>query len=149
MSAEMASCEDIQVRELNRRASGQSFELILSPSKSNSKGNLLLSPLKKEISQDEFQKKMEAAEERRKSQGAEVLKRFAERREHEKEVIQRAVEGNCNFMKMTQEKFNQKMEVNKENRTAMMAALIEKQREKDKKIEKVRKNKEAKKEKEI
>ncbi|XP_076593514.1 stathmin 1b [Chaetodon auriga] len=149
MSAEMASCEDIQVRELNKRASGQSFELILSPSKSDSKGNLLLSPLKKQTSQDEFQKKMEAAEERRKSQGAEVLKRFAERREHEKEVIQRAVEENCNFIKMTQEKFNQKMEVNKENRTARMAALIEKQREKDKKIENVRRNKEAKKEKEI
>ncbi|XP_059195162.1 stathmin 1b [Centropristis striata] len=143
----MASLEDIQVRELNKRASGHAFEVILSPSTPDAKGEFPLSPLrKKETSLDEIKKKLEAAEERRKSQQAEVLKQLAEKREHEKEVIQKAIEEDCKFSKMVQEKLNQKMEANKENRTAQMAALNEKFKEKDKKLEEVRKNKEAMKE---
>lgn len=40
-----------------------------------------------------------------------------------------------------EEKLNQKMEANKENRTASMAALNGKFKEKDKKLDEVRKNK--------
>ncbi|XP_039973963.1 stathmin 1b [Xiphias gladius] len=140
----MASCGDIQVKELNKRASGQAFEVILSPSTPDVKGEFPLSPLKKKgTSLDEIKRKLEAAEDRRKSQEAELLKHFAEKREHEKEVIQKAIEENCNFSKMAQEKLSQKMEANEENRTARMAALNEKFKEKDKKLEEVRKNKEA------
>ncbi|XP_026148718.1 stathmin 1b [Mastacembelus armatus] len=143
----MASCGDIQVKELNKRASGQAFEVILRPSTPDTKGDSPFSPLKKKgTSLDEIKRKLEAAEERRKSLEAEVLKSFAEKREHEKEVIQKAIEENCNFSKMAQEKLHQKMEANKENRTARMAALNEKFKEKDKKLEEVRKNKEAMKE---
>lgn len=107
------------------------------------------------------------------SHEAEVLKHLAEQREHEKEVMQKAIEENVNFSKMAQEKLNQKMEANKENRSARMAALNEKFKEKvssscsgdltcppvscadwrpsylsctkqDKKLEEVRKNKDAK-----
>nr|XP_046256538.1 stathmin-like isoform X2 [Scatophagus argus] len=138
----MEICGDFEVKELNKRASGQAFEVILSPSTSDVKGEFVLSPLKKkETSLDEIKKKLEAAEERRKSQGAEVLKHLAEKREHEKEVIQKAMEESCNFSKITQEKINQKMEANKENRTARMAALNEKFKEKEKKLEEVKKNK--------
>ncbi|XP_040901103.1 stathmin 1b [Toxotes jaculatrix] len=145
----MASCGEIQVKELNKRASGQAFEVILSPTSPDAKGEFPLSPLKKrETSLDEIKKKLEAAEERRKSHEAEVLKHFAEKREHEKEVIQKAIEENCNFSKMAQEKLNQKMEANKENRTARMAALNEKFKEKDKKLEEVKRNKETMKERE-
>ncbi|TKS81878.1 Stathmin [Collichthys lucidus] len=140
----MENLGDIQVKELNKRASGQAFELILSPSAADVKAEFPLSPLKKkETSLDEIKRKLEAAEERRKSQGAEVLKHLAEKREHEKEVIQKAMEESCNFSKITQEKLNQKMEANKENRSARMAALSEKFKEKDKKLEEVKKNKEA------
>ncbi|KAG5265095.1 hypothetical protein AALO_G00261380 [Alosa alosa] len=107
----MASSGDIQVKELDKRASGQAFE---------------------------------AAEERRKSHEAEVLKHLAEKREHEKEVLQKAQEENNNFSKLAEEKLNQKMEANKENREALLAAMSEKFKEKDKKIEEVRKNKETK-----
>ncbi|XP_073342148.1 stathmin 1b [Pagrus major] len=145
----MESSGDMQVKELNRRASGQAFEVILSPSASNAKGEFPLSPLKKkETSLDEIKKKLDAAEKRRKSQGAETLKHLAEKREHEKEVVQKAMEERCNFIKITQEKLSQKMEANKENRTAQMAALNEKFKEKDKKLEEVRKNKEVMKERE-
>lgn len=59
-----------------------------------------------------------------------MLKHLAEAREHEKEVIQKAIQENCDFSKLAQEKLNQKMEANKENRTARQAALNEKFKEK-------------------
>lgn len=40
------------------------------------------------------------------------------------------MEENNNFSKMAEEKLNQKMEANKENRTAIMAAMNEKFKEK-------------------
>ncbi|CAM4702727.1 unnamed protein product [Leuciscus chuanchicus] len=141
----MASSGDFQVKELDKRASGQAFEVILSPTAPDAKGEFPLStPKKKEVSLDEIQKKLDAAEERRKNHEAEVLKHLAEKREHEKEVLQKAMEENNNFSKMAEEKLNQKMEANKENRTARMAAMNEKFKEKDKKLEEVRKNKETK-----
>ncbi|XP_022049128.1 stathmin 1b [Acanthochromis polyacanthus] len=143
----MAGSGDMQIKELNKRASGQAFEVILSPSTPDAKGEFPLSPIKKkEMSLDEIKRKLEAAEERRKSHEAERLKHLAEKREHEKEVIQKAIEENCSFMKSAQEKLNQKMEANKENHSARMAALNDKFKEKDRKLEEVRKNKEAMKE---
>uniref|UniRef100_G3NWR9 Stathmin n=1 Tax=Gasterosteus aculeatus aculeatus TaxID=481459 RepID=G3NWR9_GASAC len=139
---------DFQVKELNKRTSGHAFEVILKASTpdAKSKSPFPLSPLKKKTTLDDIKKKMETAEERRKSQEADLLKHLAEKREHEKEVIQKAAEEDSNLRKLAQEKLNQKMEANKENRTARMAALNEKFKEKDKKLEEVRKNKETKKE---
>lgn len=58
---------DIQFKELNKRASGHAFELILRPSTPDAKGEFPLSPLKKkETSLDEIKRKLVAAEERRK-----------------------------------------------------------------------------------
>ncbi|TKS89025.1 Stathmin Leukemia-associated gene protein [Collichthys lucidus] len=138
-------CDDIQVKELDKRASGQAFEVILAAPAPDAKGDFPLSPpKKKDVSLEEIQRKLDAAEERRKNHEAEVLKHLAEKREHEKEVLQKAMEENNNFSKMAEEKLNQKMEANKENRTALMAAMNEKFKEKDKKLEEVRKNKETK-----
>ncbi|XP_037641766.1 stathmin 1b [Sebastes umbrosus] len=139
----MESCGDILVKELNKRASGQAFEVILSPTTPDAKTEFPLSPLKKKApSLDEIKRKLDAAEERRKSHEADVLKHLAEKREHEKEVIQKALEEDSKFSKVTQEKLNQKMEANKENRTALLAARTEKFKEMGKKIE-VKKNKDA------
>ncbi|XP_041319069.1 stathmin [Pyrgilauda ruficollis] len=58
---------DIQVKELEKRASGQAFELILSPRSKEAVAEFPLSPpKKKDVSLEEIQKKLEAAEERRK-----------------------------------------------------------------------------------
>lgn len=162
---------DIQVKELDKRASGQAFEVILGAPAPDGKGEFPLSPpKKKDVSLEEIQRKLDAAEERRKvrrgdhklvkplewfvfclciqvvenllkwseanfplrhqNHEAEVLKHLAEKREHEKEVLQKAMEENNNFSKMAEEKLNQKMEANKENRTAIMAAMNEKFKEK-------------------
>lgn len=141
----MAALNDIQVKELDKRASGQAFEVILSSPGAEAKIEFPLSPQKKrDLSLEEIQRKLEAAEERRKSHEAEVLKHLAEKREHEKEVLQKALEENNNFSKMAEEKLHQKMEANKENRSAILAAMNEKFKEKDKKLEEVRKNRESK-----
>merc|ERR1712142_195785 len=139
----MAEAAEILVKELDKRASGQAFEVILGGA--DAKGEFPLSPpKKKDVTLDEIQKKLEDAEERRKNHEAEVLKQLAAKREHEKEVLQKAMEENNNFSKTAEEKLNQKMEANKENRTAITAAMNEKFKEKDKKLEEVRKNKETK-----
>ncbi|XP_061911026.1 stathmin 1a [Entelurus aequoreus] len=140
----MATPEDIQVKELDKRASGQAFEVILGAPAPDAKGDFpLAAPKKKDVSLEEIQRKLDAADERRKNHEAEVLKHLAEKREHEKEVQQKAMEENNNFSKMAEEKLQQKMEANKGNRTAIMAAMNEKFKEKDKKLEEVRKNKES------
>ncbi|KAM9680272.1 stathmin-like [Dama dama] len=136
------AASDIQVKELDRRASGQAFELILSPRSKESVPEFPLSPPKKKaLSLEEIQKKLEAAEERRKSHEAEVLKQLAEKREHKKEVLQKAIEENTTFGKMAEEKLTHKMEANKENREAQMAAKLERLLETDKHSEEVRENK--------
>ncbi|XP_075460092.1 stathmin isoform X1 [Ascaphus truei] len=143
----MAAASDIKIKELEKRASGQAFELILSPPSSDAVPELSISsPKKKELSLEEIQKKLEAAEERRKLHEAEVLKQLAEKREHEKVVLQKVIADNNNFSKMAEEKLSHKMEANKENREAQMAAKLERLREKDRKLEEIRKAKESKEE---
>lgn len=59
-----------------------------------------------------------------------MLKQLAEKREREREVLQRALDDCCNFSKTTQEKLHQKMEANKDKRDARLAALDKKLRDK-------------------
>uniref|UniRef100_A0A8C7J7F6 Stathmin n=1 Tax=Oncorhynchus kisutch TaxID=8019 RepID=A0A8C7J7F6_ONCKI len=135
---------NILVKEMDKRASGQVFEVIIAAPAPDAKGEFPLSPpKKKDLSLEKIQRKLEAAEERRRSHEAEVLKHLAEKREHEKEVQRKAMEENNNFSKMAEEKLNQKMEANKENE-ALQASMSEKFKEKDKKLEEVRAKKETK-----
>jgi len=115
-----------------RREQGQSFEVILKPPSFDGVPEFNASlPRRRDPSLEEIQKKLEAAEERRKYQEAELLKHLAEKREHEREVIQKAIEENNNFIKMAKEKLAQKMESNKENREAHLAAMLERLQEKE------------------
>ncbi|XP_037380641.1 stathmin-4 isoform X4 [Talpa occidentalis] len=123
---------DMEVIELNKCTSGQSFEVILKPPSFDGVPEFNASlPRRRDPSLEEIQKKLEAAEERRKYQEAELLKHLAEKREHEREVIQKAIEENNNFIKMAKEKLAQKMESNKENREAHLAAMLERLQEKE------------------
>ncbi|XP_012684804.1 stathmin-3 [Clupea harengus] len=141
----IAHYEDMEVKSLNKRASGQAFEVILksptdlSPDRPQS---LVLPQIKKDVSLTELKKRQEAAEERRKSQEANVLKQLAGKREHQKQVINKAQEGNNNFSKKTEEKLQQKMESIKENRNARLSALKQRLREKEIHAAEVRRNKE-------
>lgn len=66
----------------------------------------------------------------RQTQEAQVLKQLAEKREHEREVLHKALEENNNFSRLAEEKLNYKMELSREIREAHLAALRERLREK-------------------
>ncbi|CAN9514276.1 unnamed protein product [Ophioblennius macclurei] len=135
--------EDLEVKPINKRASGQAFEVILKPqSPVSDSAHNLPSPPKRDISLEDIEKKLEAAEERRKYQEAQVLRALAEKREHERDVLLKAMEENSNFSKLAEEKLQLKMEQIKENRDAHLAAMIERLQEKEKHAAEVRRNKE-------
>ncbi|XP_006635757.1 stathmin-2b [Lepisosteus oculatus] len=135
--------EDMEVKPINKRASGQAFEVILKPPSPVSEvAHNLSAPKKRDISLEDIQKKLEAAEDRRRSQEAQILKALAEKREHERDVLLKALEENSNFSKMAEEKLTMKMEQIKENREAYLAALLERLQEKERHAAVVRRNKE-------
>lgn len=59
-----------------------------------------------------------------------ILKQLSEKREHEREVLNKAHEVNNNHSRLTEEKLNHKLEVSSENRTAQLSALKQRLREK-------------------
>lgn len=63
------------------------------------------------------------------SQEAQVLRILAEKREHEREVLLKAMEENSNFSRMAEEKLQVKMEQIEENRQAYLAAMMERLQE--------------------
>uniref|UniRef100_A0A8C2ZKL8 Stathmin n=1 Tax=Cyclopterus lumpus TaxID=8103 RepID=A0A8C2ZKL8_CYCLU len=133
----------MEVKAINKRRSGQAFEVILKPpSPVSDVAHNLPSPPKRDISLEDIEKKLEAAEDRRKYQEAQVLRALAEKRDHEREVLLKAMEENSNFSKMAEEKLQMKMDQIKENRDAHLAAMIERLQEKEIHAALVRKNKE-------
>ncbi|KAJ0001887.1 hypothetical protein NQD34_001683 [Periophthalmus magnuspinnatus] len=89
----LCSIRDMEVIELSKRSSGQAFEVILKPPSFDGGPELRVTtpPRRPKPCLEEIQKKLEAAHERRKCQEAELLKHLAERREHEREVAQKAL----------------------------------------------------------
>ncbi|KAG7458141.1 hypothetical protein MATL_G00235000 [Megalops atlanticus] len=140
----MGEFEDMEVKPINKRASGQAFEVILKPPSpvSDAAHTLTSPPKKRDVSLEDIQKKLEAAEDRRRSQEAQVLKALAEKREHERDVLLKAMEENSNFSKMAEEKLTMKMEQIKENRQAYLASIMERLQEKERHAMVVRRNKE-------
>lgn len=66
---EIVTVLDLEVKGLNKRMSGQSFEVILKHpdySRDKSQSQPLPSPPRRELSLEELQKRLEAADERRK-----------------------------------------------------------------------------------
>ncbi|XP_029904133.1 stathmin-like 4, like [Myripristis murdjan] len=130
---------DMEVIELNKRASGQAFEVILKPPTFDGGPELRATtpprpttPPRRTPSLEEIQKKLEAAHERRKCQEAELLKHLAEKREHEREVVQKALDEHNNFVRLARERLELRMEANREKRQAHLAAMLERLQDKDK-----------------
>ncbi|XP_062846823.1 stathmin-2b [Trichomycterus rosablanca] len=140
----MAEFEDMKVKPINKRASGQAFEVILKPPSPTSDGGYSITspPKKRDISLEDIQKKLEAAEDRRKSQEAQVLRALAEKRDHERDVLLKAMEENSNFSRMAEEKLILKMEHISRNREVLLINMLERLQEKERHAQVVRKNKE-------
>lgn len=64
-----------------------------------------------------------------------MLRALAEKRDHERDVLLKAMEENNNFSKMAEEKLQMKMEQIKENRDANLAAMMERLQEKVRNVE--------------
>uniref|UniRef100_A0A4W4G5G5 Stathmin n=1 Tax=Electrophorus electricus TaxID=8005 RepID=A0A4W4G5G5_ELEEL len=137
-------CSDMKVKPINKRASGQAFEVILKPPSPISDGmySIASPPKRRDVSLEDIQKKLEAAEERRKSQEAQVLKALAEKRDHERDVLLKAMEENSHFSKMAEEKLIMKMEHNQKKRKALLTAMLERLQERERHAQMVRRNKE-------
>ncbi|XP_042290875.1 stathmin-2b isoform X1 [Thunnus maccoyii] len=139
----MGDFEDMDIKPINKRASGQAFEVILKPTSPVSDVNhCITTPPKKDLSLEDIQKKLEAAEDRRRSQEAQVLRALAEKRDHERDVLLKAMEENSNFSRMAEEKLQQKMEQIEENRMAYLASMMERLQERERRAQEVRRNKE-------
>ncbi|XP_056154442.1 stathmin-2b [Lampris incognitus] len=139
----MGEFEDMDIKPINKRASGQAFEVILKPpSPVSDVAHCITSPPKKDISLEDIQKKLEAAEDRRRSQEAQVLRALAEKRDHERDVLMKAMEENSNFSRMAEEKLQLKMEQIQENRLAYLASIMERLQERERHAQEVRRNKE-------
>lgn len=63
------------------------------------------------------------------SQEAGILRILAEKREHERDVLLKAMENHSNYSRLAEEKLQMKMEQNEENRMAYLAALMERLQE--------------------
>nr|XP_040018977.1 stathmin-4-like isoform X2 [Gasterosteus aculeatus aculeatus] len=88
----LCNIRHMEVIELSKRSSGQAFEVILKPPSFDGGPELrATTPPRQKPSLEEIQKKLDAAQERRKCQEAELLRHLAERREHEREVAQKAL----------------------------------------------------------
>ncbi|XP_030271508.1 stathmin-4-like isoform X3 [Sparus aurata] len=120
----LCNIRDMEVIELSKRTSGQAFEVILKPPTFDGGPELrATTPPRQKPSLEEIQKKLDAAQERRKCQEAELLKHLAERREHEREVAQKA---------LTKERQEHRADAVKEQRQMHLNASQERQQEEDK-----------------
>ncbi|XP_026233364.1 stathmin-4-like [Anabas testudineus] len=109
----LCNIRDMEVIELSKRASGQAFEVILKPPTFDGGPELrATTPPRPKPSLEEIQKKLNAAEERRKWQEAELLKHLAERREHEREVAQKALTRECQEHRADAHKEQRQMHLN-------------------------------------
>lgn len=131
---------DMEVKPINKRASGQAFEVILKPQSTDLSPEQPITP-KKNISLEKLQDQLDAAENRRKSQEMQLLQQLAEKQQHRHIVLHRAIVDNSNFSTTTERKLNQKMETYDENRKAHIAALQDRLREKERHAAEVRRNK--------
>ncbi|XP_041849878.1 stathmin-4-like isoform X2 [Melanotaenia boesemani] len=109
----LCNIRDMEVIELSKRVSGQAFEVILKPPTFDGSPELrATTPPRQKPSLEEIQKKLDAAQERRKCQEAELLKHLAERREHEREVAQKALTKECQEHRADADKEQRRMHLN-------------------------------------
>uniref|UniRef100_A0A8C4Q5X8 Stathmin n=1 Tax=Eptatretus burgeri TaxID=7764 RepID=A0A8C4Q5X8_EPTBU len=123
--------QDMEVKELNKRASGQAYEITLKPPATNSSPEITARPSRKQVAlYEHIMKKLKDAQRRRQFQETQALMALAKRREHERSVIHKVQEENNNFSRVAEERLTYKMEMNQENREALLAALKERLQEK-------------------
>jgi len=131
----------MEVKEINKRKSGEAFEVILKHPASTGDANpspLKSPPPKKEPSINEIQTKLQAAEERRKKQQEAVVNNLKAEEEKILKVKQKKAEYNDSFSAWAQEQLASKMCQYKENYMARLESRIQKFRDQNLKQEEMR-----------
>lgn len=132
-----------EVRASENAKGGIKYELVLAEPSVDTP--MKASPIlpKYNLSIEEIEKKLKAAEERRQQAEARKLTNINEQLSHLQEVQQKKQVHNTQFMHTAQESLQQRMETNKEKREAYIRAIQEKQRGYVARVQEVRKNLDA------
>ncbi|XP_026023808.1 stathmin-4-like [Astatotilapia calliptera] len=110
---EVDQCAQQERLNILRHDQEEAFEVILKPPTFDGAPELrATTPPRQKPSLAEIQKKLDAAQERRKCQEAELLKHLAERREHEREVAQKALAKECQEHRATANMEQRQMHLN-------------------------------------
>ncbi|XP_022253706.1 stathmin-like [Limulus polyphemus] len=128
-----------EVRASEQSKGGMKYELVLADPSDVAPPRFASTPPKSNISVEDIENKLRAAEERRQYLEAHKLNQLNEKRFREQEALLKKREYNANFVQSAKENLEQKMESNKENREAFIKSIQEKSREQDKHILDVRK----------
>lgn len=135
----------VAATEVGKRESrgGIGFDLVLEePSCEAPKVKNVTSPIR-QISAEEIEAKLKAAEERRKSIEAEKLKQLKEKEAQILEMRNKRNELESSFKDNVRESLDKKMETFKENRENAIRTVLDKLQEHDRHIDDVRKNRES------
>lgn len=128
-----------EVRCSEQSKGGLKYELVLSEPALESPKLPAQSPPKSNLSIEDIEKKLRAAEERRQSIELAKLTFVTEKLSHLNEVKEKKEEFNHNFMQSTKENLEQKLESMKENRETHIKNIQEKAREIVQKVDEKRK----------
>ncbi|XP_055947170.1 golgin subfamily A member 6-like protein 1 isoform X3 [Argiope bruennichi] len=128
-----------EVRCSEHSKGGIKYELVLSEPVVESPKHVALSPPKSNLSIEDIEKKLKAAEERRQSIELKKLEFVTEKLGNLENVKVKKEEFNHNFMQSSKETLEQKLESMKENRESHLKNIQEKAREITTKVEEKRK----------
>nr|CAB3266656.1 stathmin-1-A-like [Phallusia mammillata] len=139
MEQRVVNIKEMEVKEIDKRKSGEAFEVLLKPGQN---GDAAPSPLKctpkKEISISEIQLKQQAAEERRKAQQDALVNNLKAEEEKILKAKQKKAEANDTFMQWAQEQLLAKMCQYQDNHMAHLQSKIQKFRELNMKPDEIR-----------
>jgi len=129
--------ENVSPSKLNKN--GMAFDIILdNPNPKCKTPSKLTNTPNKQLTNEDIKNKLVKAEERRQSMEIIKLANVTEKSQKIEEAAKIREEININFQKKAEAKLNQKMELNKENRTTLMNTLMEKLKKTDAKINEIK-----------
>jgi len=121
------------------KAGGMAYEVILAPASSDTAPLRPGSPPKERpLSQEDIEKKLKEAEERRQAEVAAKLAKVAKDKERAQEAVKRVEELNESFSKTSEKRLSAKFEAADERKDAQIKELQERLKEHEKRRESVR-----------
>ncbi|RWS22629.1 stathmin-2-like protein [Leptotrombidium deliense] len=136
------NCE-LTTEPTNKRESkgGIQYELVLENPTSDAPSSLPFQSPSRQISVEDIENKLKAAEERRRSMEAQKINQLKEKENHILELKEKRNEFTASFIESARDALEKKMEISKEKRDTFLKGIQDKSREHEKRIAEVRQNK--------